>query len=427
MRPPLRARHVATLLAIVVLITHAEAADLKVTADFPGGSARLESIDQSTRTIRLIPGGDPARGWVCWWSLRIDGTGPGEKIILDLGSSDLPTRNNGAVTDKPLDASWAQPGRAAFSTDDGKTWNHTEPGRRSGRRILYEVTATGGSVLAAWGPPFTLRHADELVAATEQALPQGAKRFELARTRANRPVPGVRITEATDPASKSFGIWLEARQHAWESGSSWVAQGAADWITGSDESAIWLRRHAEIFLVPIMDVDNVETGNGGKEADPRDHNRDWTDTPVYPEVAAAQARLSQLASEGRLDLFINLHNPGPGDSRPFFFCGPIEIISPAAQRNRTAMLAQAAAHITGPLSVMPEARLTGPKYHPLWRQMSAEWVAEHGTPYTFAACLETSWNTPHSTVEGYRTVGRQLARAIAAYFKNDHPRAPVAQ
>jgi hypothetical protein len=318
------------------------------------------------------------------------------------------------------------PVRAFFSTDDGKTWSHTEPGRRSGSRMIYEFTTKGGSVLAAWGPPFTLDQAEDLIDAAEVALPQAAKRFVLARTRANRPVPGVCISEAKT-GSKPFGIWLEARQHAWESGSSWVARGAADWITSNDESAVWLRKHAEIFIVPIMDVDNVETGNGGKEADPRDHNRDWTDTPVYPEVAAAQARLRLLASEGRLDLFINLHNPGPGDLRPFFFCGPSEIISPVAQRNRAAMLAQATFHISEPLAFLPQARLTGPKYHPLWRQMSAEWVAEHGNPHTFAACLETSWNTPHSTAEGYRTVGRQLAQAIAGYFRNDNPRAPIAE
>ena len=426
MHPPPRACRSFVFVAAIVLFTHAYGGELKVSADFPGGSAHIESIDQSTRTIRFIPGGDPARGWVCWWSLRVDGTEPGEKVILDLGGSDLPTRNNGAVTDKPLAASWATPGRAAFSTDGGKTWSHTEPGRRSGARMIYDVTAQGGSVLAAWGPPFTLRNAEELASAAEKALPSGAKRFELARTRANRPVPGVRISEANGAEAKPFGIWLEARQHAWESGSSWVAQGVADWLISSDESAGWLRKHAEIVLVPIMDVDNVETGNGGKEADPRDHNRDWTETPVYPEVAAAQAQLRKWAKEGRLDLFINLHNPGPADSRPFFFCGPIEIISPAAQRNRAAMLAQTVAHVTGPLTLMPEIRLTGPKYHPLWRQMSAEWVAEHGNPQTFAACLETSWNTPHSTAEGYRTVGRQLAQAIAAYFKNDNSRAPVA-
>ena len=42
--------------------------------------------------------------------------------------------------------------------------------------MIYEVTADGASVLAAWGPPFTLRNAEELVASVEKALPKAAKR-----------------------------------------------------------------------------------------------------------------------------------------------------------------------------------------------------------------------------------------------------------
>jgi murein tripeptide amidase MpaA len=83
------------------------------------------------------------------------------------------------------------------------------------------------------------------------------------------------VSEAASPAPA--GIWIQARQHAWESGSGWVARGLVEWLLGEDADASWLRLHAELFVVPIMDVDNAATGNGGKEADPRDHNRDWDD------------------------------------------------------------------------------------------------------------------------------------------------------
>jgi hypothetical protein len=172
-----------------------------------------------------------------------------------------------------------------------------------------------------------------------------------------------------------------------------------------------------VFLVPIMDVDNVATGNGGKEANPRDHNRDWDASPVHPEVAAAQERLRTLAREERLDVFLDLHNPAPGDLRPFFFVGPAELLADTARANREKFLAAAAARITDPLPLEPKPRTTGPAYHPLWRQISGQWVTQHGNAHTMAACLETSWNTPHSTPEGYRTVGRQLGQAIADFLR----------
>jgi hypothetical protein len=164
----------------------------------------------------------------------------------------------------------------------------------------------------------------------------------------------------------------------------------------------------------------VATGNGGKESDPHDHNRSWTDAPIYPEVAAAQSYLQRLAGKGRLDLFLELHNPAAGDLNPFFFCPAPELLAPAAQAGRAAFFESARARISDPLQLEEKPRLTGPAYHPLWRQISDQWVTAHGNPHTVAACLETSWNTPHSTTEGYRTVGRQLGEAIADYLR-DHP------
>lgn len=81
--------------------------------------------------------------------------------------------------------------------------------------------------------------------------------------------------------------------------------------------AAWLRQHAEIFVVPIMDVDNTATGNGGKNALPQDHNRDWSSQPHWNEIIAAKRRVSDLIAEGRMDVFLDLHNPAPGD--PSFF------------------------------------------------------------------------------------------------------------
>ena len=222
------------------------------------------------------------------------------------------------------------PARAAFSADD-VTWRHTDPGRREGDRITYEVIGDGGPLWVAWGPPFTPRDTDELIVQAGMISP-AVTPIELARTRGGRPVRGLRVSEAAGPAPAA--IWIQARQHAWESGSSWVARGLVEWLVSDDADARRLRQHAEVFVVPIMDVDNVATGDGGKEADPRDHNRDWDDKPVYPEVAAAQDRLRELAKSGRLDLFLDLHNPAAGDARPFFFVGPSEMLPGPARSLR---------------------------------------------------------------------------------------------
>ena len=65
-----------------------------------------------------------------------------------------------------------------------------------------------------------------------------------------------------------------------------------------------------------------------------------------------------------------------------------------------------------PMSNQP--KVTGASYHPLWRQISANWVSMNGNPHTVSLCLETVWNHKNSTTTGYRAVGANLAAATEA-------------
>jgi hypothetical protein len=390
---------------------------LKVSTDFEGGSARVLGVDAQTGTIRIAPGGDAHRGWVCWWSIRIDDAEPGKTLTLELQTSDQPTRNKGKLTGQPLAAGWSMPARASVS-HDGHGWQHSAAGVREGNTIRYTIVPKGKTLWVSWGPLFTPRDSAELLTKAAAKIPS-ATQFTLAQSREGRPVTGLRIDPAEQTSkAKAPGVWIQARQHAWESGSSWVARGLVEWlIAGEEPASQWLRENAEIVIVPIMDVDNVATGNGGKEEDPRDHNRDWDEAPVFPEVAAAQQSLQKWAAESRLDFFIDLHNPAPNDPRPFFFCGPPEFLADEGRANRALFLELAQQHIRGPLAVEATPRVTGPSYHPLWRKISGQWVTDHGNEHTVAICLETAWNTPASTTEGYLAVGRQLGQAIAEYVE----------
>jgi hypothetical protein len=403
----------------LLLLGPLTAAELRVSTDFDGGSATIDAIDSERREIQIRPGGDPSRGWPCWWFVRIDGLGAGENATLVLCGSERSARNNGQDTGKPLSSDWAMPIAAAVS-DDGKTWRQSGLGTRETDRISYPLEGTGGPLWVAWGPPFTPRETEALITEAAQSRPDLVHPFTLAKTSEGRSVRALRIVAEGDTKEKP-AVWIHARQHAWESGSSWVARGLVEWLLSDAEEAKQLRERAQIVIVPIMDVDRVVTGDGGKEADPHDHNRDWFETPHYPEVAAAQDHLKAFAAEGRLAVFLDLHNPSSRDLRPFFFVGPPELLSETARANRERFLNLAVQHLTGPLTLEPKPRVTGANYHPLWRRISGQWVNDHGNEHTLAACLETSWNTRHSTTDGYRTVGRQLGEALAAYLSPTAP------
>lgn len=395
-----------SLAAPVLPPTAAAAAELRVRTDFPGGSAKVEGIDQESRTIRLTPTPHPDRGWACWWYFKLEGLKPGETVTLDVGTD-----------------SFAKPDRAMFSLDD-RTWTHTAPGERQGNRIVYRHRVEQPAMWFAWGPPFVLKDAEALVRRLAAKSPHFSE-FELCKSADGRSVPALRIHEPGPEDAPRYGIWVQARQHAWESGGSWVGRGLAEWAASDDPRAVALRKKATIYFVPIMDVDNVERGAGGKNQKPHDHNRDWSDNPHHPAVRAAIKQITALDAVRGLDFFLDLHNPAPGDRQPEFFLTPREFLSPQGLRNMDAFLAAAREEIRGPLTYRGKTRETGPAYDRNWERISGNWVSRNTHGHVVSVCLETPWNTPQSTQEGYLQIGRELGRAIERYFRAD-VRAPVA-
>lgn len=393
----------------------AVAGDLKVSTDFEGGSADVESIDQQTRTIRIRPAGDPVHGWPCWWFFRVDGITPGETVTVEVAGSERRLVREGSKG-KLLAAGWALPDRATFSVD-GKTWQHVSSGTKEKNVGKYQQQIDAETAWFAWGPRFTPSDAAALCKRLAEKCEQ-AEACELCKSREGRPCPALRVGRVADGRSDRPAIWVHARQHAWESGSSWVCQGFAEWLTGDDPAAVGLRERAEFVIVPIMDIDHTATGQGGKEAVPQDHNRDWTEKPHWNEVAAAQTELRELSKNGRLKLFLDLHNPGPNDRQPYFYYVADRLLTDNGLANRDRFIALSQASITGPMPLAEKQRVTDEAYDPLWQQMSKNWVATNGPDDCVAICLETSWNTQHSTTDGYRTVGEQLARAVARFIEN---------
>ncbi len=375
---------------------------LQCRSDFENGSGVVELIDAERGLIRLRPTEHKDRGWPCWWFVHVSGIQPGQVITLEV---------TGGLGER------AKPERASFSLD-GKTWQHTAPGQRHKDRIVYQQKMDAAEAYFAWGPPFRLSDAEHLLAEAAQKAPW-VEKFELCRSREGRSVPALRIAEPGLPESERFGVWVIARQHAWEAGSSWVAWGLIDWLLSDKPAARELRKKATFHIVPIMDVDNVCRGAGGKEQKPQDHNRDWSDEPYWPEVRAVQSAIRHWDAQGRMDLFLDLHNPGPEDRQPFFFVPPEESLRAPARQNIARFLEAAKADITHPMPLADQPRTAGAKYDPRWRQMSKSWVTLHCREHVAALCLETPWQTPHSTTEGYMAVGRSLGRAIARYFQQN--------
>jgi hypothetical protein len=394
-------------------------AALSVSTNFESGSARVLAIDAATQTVRVSPAGDPKRGWPCWWYLRVDGIDATKSLTLEVVASRATLPASGQKPARTLDPAWAFPKQAAVSTN-GIVWTRTPDFERRGGVATYRVPGGATTLWLAWGPPFTPTDAATFV----QRVAAGhsfATALTLTRSREGREVPALQIAEGSKPAAQRPGICILARQHAWEAGGTWVGIGFAEWLVSGDEHARWLRQNAEVFFVPIMDVDHVASGDGGKECLPQDANRDWSDTPYWPEVAAIQKRILAQVKEQRMDLLVDLHNPGAGQREVDLWITPTNFLTGLQAQNQGRFFAAMRREVREPMTVNAQPHWDPPGNDPdgptRWHKLSCPWTYDHGNPHTVAITMETPWNVPAGTSDGYRAVGRRLGLAIESYLR----------
>ena len=405
------------LAAVLPFLATPASAALQISSDFESGSARVLALDDAGQVVRLTPAGTEARGWTNWWYFRVEGIDASKPLTVEVQARESFVPMEGGAKKILLNPSWTLPSRAAFSTD-GKTWAQTAPGHRNGRTIVYRWDTPPPRLWLAWGPPFTPADAAAFVARLEGAHPF-VRAFTLATSLEGRPVPALRLSETGAASARRPAIWVTARQHAWECGGTWTGIGLAEWLAGNDPAAVRLRREADFFFVPVLDVDHVATGDGGKAALPQDHNRDWSESPHWPEVAAVQQQIRQLAGERRLAVFLDLHNPAWGATLETFYGQHPPYVAAAAAGEQERFLAGARREF-GQIRLIEETPNPSESVA-VWRHISAAWVAGYGNPDTVSFTVETPWNTPDGTIGGYRRTGEKLGRVLAGFIESRAP------
>lgn len=134
------------------------------------------------------------------------------------------------------------------------------------------------------------------------AQEKGFEITALCKSRKGRSVPCVKLGKG------NISIILTARHHACESTGNYVLEGVLDELSKSLPSDI------RIFCVPFVDYDGVIDGDQGKSRNPHDHNRDYTENPIYPEVSAIKAYAEEYGCNYGFDFHSPWHKGGENDT-----------------------------------------------------------------------------------------------------------------
>jgi len=368
-------------------------------------------INGNPTTIRFKGQNEVGGGWSqVWWYFKLENVKPGEQLRLEL--------------DRDLPVSEGISPQIYFSYDQ-KVWGLTDMGESaqidSREFYIYKHTVRYNKVWFAYDLPYTPDHLDLLLSA-EVNRNTSAEIFELCKSNKNRPVKAIKL--GNPKSKKKYGIWLQARTHAFESGSSWVLNELLRWLVSEDPMAQELLDCSTIVVVPIVDVDGVVEGRTGKNHKPHDHNRGWGIEPDYwPETSATKSILREWKAQNMLDMFIDFHGPG-NNCHPYFIVPNADSLPYEKQRkNREVFFKVLKSKPLDDVARLGQSMTDIHYSERLWDQMpssSREWVSKETTDHNISMSLEVNMNTPLSTLDGYRSEAITLGKAISNYFVQKH-------
>jgi hypothetical protein len=164
-------------------------------------------------------------------------------------------------------------------------------------------------------PPYLTTHLAKLL---DDVRPLPHARIEMiGKTLSGRDLQMVTITDFSVPDDKKKAVWLQARQHAWEAGTSWTMDGALRWVVGNSAEAVELRKTTVFRFTPMVDLDGVVAGRIRFNGNGYDVNRNWPSVDLrdpemlrlMPEIwYTKKALVAPRPGEPMASLVVNLHN-----------------------------------------------------------------------------------------------------------------------
>ena len=307
-------RQIILLLVVPFLIVaSARGAEPAITfnQNFEGGSlGTVEKLDEATFLCH-VQGQYDEHGrnrQASWYYFRMDHV-EGRDVVLTL--TDFVGEYNGRPGACPMGPDIVP----VFSTD-GKHWQHfpamgwDAEKKQATLKFHGEQESIWIAHIAPYTPSDLGRLLEEL-----RGNPHAAVEV-IGRTAHGREITRVTVTNTDVPDSGKKTVWLQARQHAWEAGTSYVMEGALRFITSDAPAAVALRDKVVFQFTPMVDVDGCAEGKVRFNANGYDVNRHWDEVdlrhPAFlrsmPEIWYTKKALVVEAARRPIDLMVNMHN-----------------------------------------------------------------------------------------------------------------------
>jgi hypothetical protein len=293
-----------------------EAAPIRISTNFPGASlGRVEKLSDTEFRCH-VEGQHDERGrnrQASWYYFRLD-------EVRDRALTLTLTDFIGEYNDRP--------GAVPMSADtipvwsvDGRQWKHFDAmdWDAEKKEATLRIRPQSDVLWVAHQPPYTPDDLGRLLADVDRH--PSARVEVIGRTVQGRDLHLVTVTDLAIPDLQKKVVWLQARQHAWESGTSRVLDAALRFITSDAERPRELRRKVVFKFQPMGDPDGSHNGKVRFNANGFDVNRHWDKIDLrdkkllarMPEIWYVKKAIFAQQAAQPIDLLVNMHNTETGE------------------------------------------------------------------------------------------------------------------
>ena len=320
----MKLKHIFALTAAVVAIAisrgeplmAADSAEVTFSTAFESASLGLiEKLGDATFRVH-VRGQQDERGRnraATWYCFRMDHV-QGRDLTITL------TDFIGEYNDRPGSVPMNEKIRPAYS-EDGRTWTHATDMTWDSDKKEATLRLRPGSD-SIWLATQPMYPHSRLVSLIEELKQSPYARVEtIGKSVQNRDLHLVTVTDWDKPDDTKKTIWLQARQHAWETGTSYVMEGALKFAVSDTPEAKSLREQNICVFTPMVAVDGCALGLPRFNVHGYDPNRHWNEVNLrdkryleqMPEVWYFKKAILAYAATRPIDLMLNMHNTETGE------------------------------------------------------------------------------------------------------------------
>jgi hypothetical protein len=188
----------------------------------------------------------------------------------------------------------------AISTNIGKTWKWMGTDNVDGSSFFFDFAKPNERVRFAVTIPYLQADLDAFL--KKNVHNPHITKSVLTKSRHGRNVDLLQIGK---PSREAKAFLVTARHHAAETIASYVLEGFLQEAMSDRPAGEDFRKKYVLYAVPLVDKDGVEEGDQGKNRKPHDHNRDYGDKSLYPEIQA----IKDLDEKTSFQFALDFHCP----------------------------------------------------------------------------------------------------------------------